>query len=466
MEAKVKPEKNIAAQSMAQKILNLEFEVQMKTKTEAIGVVKFIAELFNVEILNCRVMYLCIKHILSDTQQPTELDIECFHVLYTIAGKKLEMTAKGEEIVDQALTRLEEIADKFSESFCEEIRILIVDVFELRANIWNFHELSSNGQPKTEVDHNQNEILDTNKKSDDLSAFLKGVNVLMHKLNHENLSYCIVEFLEKAFNKERLEGAVLLIFERALESPEAASCFALFSKGVADIVICLGAEDCQTETTFTKALLGLCSREIIAQHQNYSLFEGIDESIEALKYKNKGSGFDEARAAIGMSLKMHNRACRFAEVYAELFNYNIVESRLIFVYLAILSSPKNITNTSIECFCVLVKRAGVKLAETNIDALEENILRMQKASTSIKLSARSKDLIKNLLLSARYKLKIAIDFEDEFVVFHKRESEVKASYSFKPLWNQATQAEPNVIAPTKQLFFNLIQRDSNNVSSI
>src|SRR5690349_11685670 len=77
----IKSEKNL----IAREALKIENDVRAKSHLKATGIVKLIAELFNVGIINLRVLELCIKHILFEPKNPTELDIECFHILYVTA---------------------------------------------------------------------------------------------------------------------------------------------------------------------------------------------------------------------------------------------------------------------------------------------------------------------------------------------------------------------------------------------
>lgn len=416
----MKVEKNKAARE----VLHVEHDIRTKSRLKAISVLKLVGEFFNIGLLTSYVVSKCIHELLKD---PTELDIEGFHVLYVTTGAKLETDPKGVAIADSALTRLEEIIDKHSRDFCERIRMLMLDVFEQRAKFWDSEKPLSAG-PDIKQDYIHDKM---SKEALELNVFLKDVNALASQWNYET----IFSFMNRAnLTQERLDGSVLIIFERALASPppELSSWFAFLCMGLADITGQSRNENPQAKT-FKDVLLVLCSQEIATQLEKVSVLRGITE-IETLK-----NCYDEVvkeHAAFDINLRLHNRMCSFATFYAELFNFGIVESRLIFDYFTMLSSPKTISNTSIECFCLVVKLAGTKLRSgANGDVLLKNgILKLHNASQNMNLSSRSKFFIQDLLEASRLKLKLSIADEEDFIFYRKCISNFKTIFSKEYLW--------------------------------
>lgn len=125
--------------SAKKKQLKADLDAQTKSRQMSTGIVKFIGELFNAAFMNHIVMDLCMKELLQTEESPTELSIECFHILLTTIGAKFESCEKGIAAVDKNFKVLEQIVDKYADKICLKVRYMILELWELRANSWK-HE--------------------------------------------------------------------------------------------------------------------------------------------------------------------------------------------------------------------------------------------------------------------------------------------------------------------------------------
>ena len=85
-----------------------EYYASRKAKRQGLGLVKFIGELFKLQMLNERIMHDCIKKLLNDVENPEEEEIESVCELLTTAGVLLD-TTKGQAPVDVYFWRMREL---------------------------------------------------------------------------------------------------------------------------------------------------------------------------------------------------------------------------------------------------------------------------------------------------------------------------------------------------------------------
>ena len=86
-----------------------EYYVAQKAKRQGLGLVKFIGELFKLQMLTERIMHECIKKLLSNVDNPEEEEIESLCKLLSTVGQALD-TTKARGYIDVYLTRMKELA--------------------------------------------------------------------------------------------------------------------------------------------------------------------------------------------------------------------------------------------------------------------------------------------------------------------------------------------------------------------
>ncbi|KAJ2641305.1 hypothetical protein GGF44_002182, partial [Coemansia sp. RSA 1694] len=75
---------------MPQDMESEEYYDAMKIKRRGLGLVRFICELFLLDILTVRIMHECVKRLLSNVETPEEEETESLAKLLTTVGKKLD----------------------------------------------------------------------------------------------------------------------------------------------------------------------------------------------------------------------------------------------------------------------------------------------------------------------------------------------------------------------------------------
>lgn len=385
--------------------LKAEQRIRFKSRQSATATIKVIAELFNVGFINYRVMALCMKNLL-ELKEPTELDIECFHILITTVGEKLEAHPFGAAIVDKYLGRLEDIIDCRSEEFCLGIRQMIFDIFELRATAWKSSKAPETEEPlKSVTNAQQSELM---KEAKATRAFLKELNDVLRNLQPEKFFSFMMRFIGIQFGSvDRLDGSVKVIFEHAISTTNFASLYAFICHCLADV----STEDRDQKATFKHLMVLACKREIDSVRQNASMFRQFCERFHVLKDETNNAKAQGMKISLEKDVKWQTRAVNATTFIAELFNVGFIESLLIFDFFTILSSAEAISNVSIECFINLLQLVAPNMiAENNRNVLlKDSINKLLKAARTIEQSQRVRFLIKDLIKFARSQLTLPLN---------------------------------------------------------
>lgn len=139
-------------------IVNFE-EEERRMRIKSVGNIRFIGELFKQNMLTCKIMHQCIKHLLH---QADEENLECLCKLLTTIGEVLE--SKKTDLTEY-FKQMQQIANHKGK-VSSRIRFMLQDVIDLRDNKW-VHRRDDNN-PKT---------MDQIKKEADMEIFDSQVNV-------------------------------------------------------------------------------------------------------------------------------------------------------------------------------------------------------------------------------------------------------------------------------------------------
>lgn len=91
-------------------LLSDEYYAAQKAKRRGLGLVRFIGELYRLQMLTERIMHECIKKLLANTDSPEEEDVESLCRLLTTVGKLLD-SAKAKNHLDIYFSRMKLITD-------------------------------------------------------------------------------------------------------------------------------------------------------------------------------------------------------------------------------------------------------------------------------------------------------------------------------------------------------------------
>ncbi|KAM6502558.1 Armadillo-type fold [Amanita muscaria] len=108
-----------------------EYYAAKKAKRQGLGLIKFIGELFKLQILTERIMHECIKKLLANADNPLEEDIESLCMLLTTVGALLD-TPKARAHLDVYFQRMRAIGKNVS----PQMQSMLQYLFELRDRKW------------------------------------------------------------------------------------------------------------------------------------------------------------------------------------------------------------------------------------------------------------------------------------------------------------------------------------------
>ncbi|SCV68090.1 BQ2448_211 [Microbotryum intermedium] len=126
-------EKGESEPSKEAELLSEEYYAAAKAKRRGLGLVRFIGELYRLQMLTERIMHECIKKLLANTDNPDEEDVESLCRLLTTVGKHLD-NAKAKQHMDIYFQRMHTIAN--NPKTPSRMRFMILDVADLRSNYW------------------------------------------------------------------------------------------------------------------------------------------------------------------------------------------------------------------------------------------------------------------------------------------------------------------------------------------
>ncbi|RUS30690.1 hypothetical protein BC938DRAFT_479072 [Jimgerdemannia flammicorona] len=125
-------------------LLTEEYYIAAKAKRRGLGLIKFIGELFKLQMLTERIMHECIKKLLSNVADPEEEETESLCKLMTTVGKDLDhKKAKG--WMDVYFDRMGDLLK--NPKLPSRIKFMIQDVIDLRSSRWVPRR--DNNAPKT-----------------------------------------------------------------------------------------------------------------------------------------------------------------------------------------------------------------------------------------------------------------------------------------------------------------------------
>ncbi|KAI5118354.1 hypothetical protein M0805_006755 [Coniferiporia weirii] len=110
-----------------------EYYAAQKTKRQGFGLVKFLGELFKLQMLTERNMHECIKKLLSNVDNPEEGEIESLCKLLTTVGQSLD-TSKARGHMDVYFSRIAGLTKRNDVSL--RLQFMLLDVIELRSRGW------------------------------------------------------------------------------------------------------------------------------------------------------------------------------------------------------------------------------------------------------------------------------------------------------------------------------------------
>jgi len=110
-----------------------EYYTAQKAKRRGLGLIKFVGELFKLQMLMERIMHECAKKLLGNIDNPEEEEIESVCVLFTTVGQLLD-TPKARAHMDVYFARMKELTK--NPNVNSRMQFMLLDVIELRERKW------------------------------------------------------------------------------------------------------------------------------------------------------------------------------------------------------------------------------------------------------------------------------------------------------------------------------------------
>ncbi|KAH6880929.1 armadillo-type protein [Coprinopsis sp. MPI-PUGE-AT-0042] len=110
-----------------------EYYAAAKAKRQGLGLIKFIGELFRLQMLTERIMHECVKKLLGNVENPEEEEIESLCKLLTTIGHLLDVP-KAQGQMDIYFLRMKELTK--SNNISQRVHFMLQDVIEMRARKW------------------------------------------------------------------------------------------------------------------------------------------------------------------------------------------------------------------------------------------------------------------------------------------------------------------------------------------
>jgi translation initiation factor 4G len=103
-----------------------EYYAAQKAKRQGLGLIKFIGELFKLQMLTKRIMHECVKKLLGNVEHPEEEDIERLCQLLKTVGQLLD-TPKARARMDVYFTRMKELGKSTNVSSRMQFMLQVCD---------------------------------------------------------------------------------------------------------------------------------------------------------------------------------------------------------------------------------------------------------------------------------------------------------------------------------------------------
>ncbi|TRM68976.1 armadillo-type protein [Schizophyllum amplum] len=110
-----------------------DYYAAQKAKRQGLGLIRFIGELFKLQMLTERNMHQCVQKLLGNVENPEEEEIESVCTLFTTVGELLD-TPRAHAHMDVYFARMKEMTKKPSVN--SRMQFMLQDLIELRGRGW------------------------------------------------------------------------------------------------------------------------------------------------------------------------------------------------------------------------------------------------------------------------------------------------------------------------------------------
>ncbi|KAK9473745.1 armadillo-type protein [Dipodascopsis tothii] len=134
-------------------LMSEEYYKAATVKRRGLGLIRFIGELYMLDMLSEKIMHQSIQGLITNSDSPAEEELESLCGLLRTVGAKIDVD-RGRDYVDVYFTKLEEILA--SPKLTSRIKFMIMDVFDIRKSGWKTK--AADKGPKTIAEIHQEAI--------------------------------------------------------------------------------------------------------------------------------------------------------------------------------------------------------------------------------------------------------------------------------------------------------------------
>ncbi|KAL8901149.1 MAG: hypothetical protein Q9207_005339 [Kuettlingeria erythrocarpa] len=115
-------------------MLSDEYYIAAAAKRRGLGLVRFIGELFKLNMLTERIMHECVKKLVDYEGVPDEAEVESLTSLLKTIGANLDATEKGHQLMDIYFVRIKAMTE--TPNLPSRLKFMLMDIGDLRKKNW------------------------------------------------------------------------------------------------------------------------------------------------------------------------------------------------------------------------------------------------------------------------------------------------------------------------------------------
>ncbi|KAL8639669.1 MAG: hypothetical protein Q9228_003316 [Teloschistes exilis] len=131
----------------AVKMLSDEYYAAAAAKRRGLGLVRFIGELYKLNMLTERIMHECVKKLVDYQGMPDEAEVESLTSLLKTIGGNLDSSEKGRQLMDAYFSRIDFMIE--TPNLPSRLRFMLMDIGDLRKKNWQSTKAGTTKGPVT-----------------------------------------------------------------------------------------------------------------------------------------------------------------------------------------------------------------------------------------------------------------------------------------------------------------------------
>ncbi|KAL8649535.1 MAG: hypothetical protein Q9210_004342 [Variospora velana] len=144
-------------------MLSDEYYIAAAAKRRGLGLVRFIGELYKLNMLTERIMHECVKKLVDYEGVPDEAEVESLTSLLKTIGANLDGSEKGHQLMNIYFTRINAMVE--AEGLPSRLKFMLMDIVDLRKKNWQSGKAGALKGPAT-LDQVRAEAVEAERQKD------------------------------------------------------------------------------------------------------------------------------------------------------------------------------------------------------------------------------------------------------------------------------------------------------------